>query len=175
MGQEIKVYLEYIHSNMENCKIISSFSCLGKTYVGNKYNNVLDLEASWYKWIYYDDKIANDVEKRKGITDRVLNPEYPTNYFRAIKENILKYDVILITPEESIRQILLKYKISYYYAFPTNSRFVVNRALKRGNNEYFALGLNKSYKSWYPKNNENVLWVKEEQFLEDVLKSKGII
>ena len=31
--------------------IISAFSCLGKTYLGQNYKDILDLEASLYKWI----------------------------------------------------------------------------------------------------------------------------
>lgn len=38
----------------KECKIISVFSCLGKTYLASKYKNILDLEASHYKWIYND-------------------------------------------------------------------------------------------------------------------------
>ncbi len=166
MEDKVDKYLNYISNNIGNCKIISCFSCLGKTYLGNKYNNILDLEASFYKWIYNDKIIANDVEKRKGITDRIQNPDYPQNYFKAICENINDYAIIAITPELKIREILSKYNIGYFYAFPNNSKFVVNRAFKRGNNEYFALGLKKSYKSWYPKENE---------YLEDVLKQNNII
>lgn len=155
--------------------MVSSFSCLGKIYVVNKYNNVLDLEASWYKWIYNDDIIAKDVEKRKGVTDRIVNPDYPTNYFKSIAENISKYDIILITPELYIRELLHKYNIKYYYAFPTDSKFVIDRAFSRGNNEHFAFGLEKSYKNWFPKSYESILWINENEYLEDILKGKNII
>ena len=44
--------------------IISAFATCGKSILGKKYKNVLDLESSYYKY-----KIANDnltVEERKG-------------------------------------------------------------------------------------------------------------
>lgn len=175
MKEDYNKDLKYIYNNIGNCKLISSFSCLGKTYIGNKYSNILDLEASWYKWIYNDDVIAKDVEKRKGVTDRIANPNYPANYFKSIAENLSKYDVILITPELYIRELLHEYNIKYYYAFPTDSKFVIDRAFSRGNNEYFAFGLEKSYKNWFPKNYESVLWVKENEYLENVLKDENII
>lgn len=155
--------------------IISSFSCLGKTYLGEKYQNALDLEASHYKWIYHDKELAKDVEKRKGITDRIINPEYPENYLTALSENMNKYSVILITPEKVIREILTQKGISYFVAWPTNSEFVSKRAIDRGNNEHFAEGLKKSYKIWYPEEKEKVIWVSENEYLEDVLKKNGII
>lgn len=160
---------------MENTKIISCFSCTGKTYLGNKYNNVLDLESSHYKWLYNDPEIAKDIEKRKGILDREPNPLYPDNYIKAIKENINKYDIILITPEKKIRDILLEYKINYLLVYPTDYTFVSKRALLRGNNKYFAEGLKDSFRTWYPEKNEKVLWELEDEYLEDVLKNNGII
>lgn len=74
MKEEYIKYLEYIYNNIGDCKLISSFSCLGKTYVGN--------------------------------------------------------------------------------------------------NEHFAFELEKSYKNWFPKSYESILWVKESEYLEDVLKEK---
>ena len=160
---------------MKNTKIISCFSCTGKTYLGNKYDKVLDLEASHFKWIYNDEEIAKDIEKRKGVLDRQLNPLYPDNYIKAIKENINKYDIILITPEKKIRDILLKHKIEYVLVYPTDYTFVSKRAILRGNNSYFANGLKDSFKTWYPDKNEKVLWESEDEYLEDVLIKNGII
>ena len=159
----------------EKTTIISAFSCLGKTYLGNKYENILDLEASHDKWIYHDKELAKDVEKRKGVTNRILNPEYPENYIRKIIENLNKYDVILITPEKRIRQILKEKKLDYIIAWPVKSNFVSKRSLERGNNTYFAEGLAKSWNTWYPEEDEKVLWVSEKEYLEDVLLKNRII
>lgn len=153
--------------------IISGFSCLGKTYLGKKYDNVLDLEASDYKWIYYDKELAKDVEKRKGITNRIVNPDYPENYLSALLENINNYSIILITPEKRIREELMQRCIPYLVAYPTNPEFLVDRAIERRNNLHFAQGLKKSYIQWYPE--EKVLWVKENEYLEDTLRKENII
>ena len=102
----------------KECLIISSFSCLGKTYASKLNNEILDLEASWYKWIYEDTIIALDEERRKGVSSRSLNPDYPTNYLNAIKENITKYKIIFVTPEKRIRELLKEEKINYIVAYP---------------------------------------------------------
>lgn len=155
--------------------IISGFSCLGKTYLGKKYKNVLDLEASDYKWIYYDKELAKDIEKRKGVKDRKLNPDYPENYLSALLENMNNYKIILITPEKGIREELMQRCIPYLVAYPTNPEFLVDRAIERGNNLHFAQGLKKSYIQWYPEEKEKVLWVKENEYLEDTLTKENII
>lgn len=167
---------EDIHIEKNNkCIIVSAFSCLGKTYLGQKYKNVLDLEASLYKWIYFDDNLAKEIEKRKGIKDRIVNPSWPQNYLEALNQNLLKYNVILITPEKEIRKILSNAGMTYFLAYPTNPDFVKNRAIKRGNNYNFAEGLKKSFLQWYPEENEHVLWVNENEYLEDVLKREKTI
>ncbi|MCI8384453.1 MAG: hypothetical protein HFJ33_06320 [Clostridia bacterium] len=153
--------------------IISAFSALGKTYLGNKNPNVVDFEASFYKWIYDDKELEKDVEKRKGVLDRIQNPEYPNNYLEELEKKQKEYSIVLITPERKIRQILQEKNIEYLLAYPKEPSFVVERALKRGNNSYFAKGLEKTFKQWYPMENEKVLWVEKNEYLEDVLIKNG--
>ncbi len=87
--------------------IISAFSTLGKTYLGNKYpEKVLDFEASFYKWTYDDKELEKDVEKRKGILARRKNAKYPDNYIEGLEKKQKEYKIILITPEREIRDIL---------------------------------------------------------------------
>lgn len=71
---------------MRKVLIISAFSALGKTYLSRKNKKVLDFEASFYRWLYKDENLAKDVEKRKGVTDRIENPEYPRNYLNDLEE-----------------------------------------------------------------------------------------
>lgn len=154
---------------MRKVLIISAFSALGKTYLSRKNKKVLDFEASFYRWLYKDENLAKDVEKRKGVTDRIENPEYPRNYLNDLEEKMKQYDIILITPEKRIREMLQQRKIEYFLAYPTKPDFVVERALKRGNNMAFSKGLEKTFKDWYPSEDEKVLWVEKDEYLEDVL------
>ena len=70
--------------------IISAFSCLGKTYLGQNYKDILDLEASLYKWIYFDENLAKEIEKRKGIKERKINPNWPQNYLEILNRNTMQ-------------------------------------------------------------------------------------
>ena len=66
--------------------IIAAFATCGKTYLGKKYKNVIDLESSSYK--YDNTEIINiPPEERKG-TIRRKNPNWPNNYYNAIEYNI---------------------------------------------------------------------------------------
>ena len=74
--------------------IVCAFATCGKSYLGKKYSNVIDLESSEYK---HDNSDLKDipVEKRKG-TFRKLNSKWPNNYYKAIIEAQEKYDVVLV-------------------------------------------------------------------------------
>jgi len=67
--------------------IISAFAGLGKTTLGNKYSNVIDLESTNYHWIFdIKERTTLNSEELKGIKQRQLNPEWPSNYIRAIQK-----------------------------------------------------------------------------------------
>lgn len=79
---------------MAEGKIIVGFATCGKSFLGKKYENVIDLESSYYKHI--NDGIENiPVEMRKG-TKREINSNWSDNYYQAINEVIKKYDVVLV-------------------------------------------------------------------------------
>ena len=62
--------------------IIAGFATCGKSILGKKYSNVIDLESSPFKNIMRTDL---PVEEQKG-TIRELNPLWPQNYYDAILE-----------------------------------------------------------------------------------------
>ena len=66
--------------------IISGFAGIGKTTFCKKFKNSIDLESSDFHWIYEEDALNMDKEKRKGTTKKMLNPEWPENYVKAIQE-----------------------------------------------------------------------------------------
>ena len=73
--------------------IIAGFSGIGKTYLGNKYQNVIDLDAASYA--YTDIELENlNMEERKGLK-RSPNKDFPNNYIKAIEEAKKQYDIIL--------------------------------------------------------------------------------
>ena len=88
--------------------IISAFATCGKTYLGKKYKNVIDLESSNYK--HDNTEIINiPPEERKGTTRRP-NPNWPNNYYNAIIEAQKKYDIVLVQlkPEHIMKMQLIE-------------------------------------------------------------------
>lgn len=98
-------------------KIISAFAGVGKSYVGKKYKNVLDLESTYYKWL--EDGVANlTEEQRKGNKNRVLNPQWPQNYIEKIVEEKDNYDIVLIQlsdPRLKNEQIFEYFNKKWFY------------------------------------------------------------
>lgn len=72
--------------------IISGFATCGKSILGKKYKNVIDLESSPFKNIMRTDL---SVEEQKG-TKRDTNPLWPQNYYDAIRDAVKKYDIVLV-------------------------------------------------------------------------------
>ena len=73
--------------------VIAGFATCGKSILGKKYKNVLDLESSVYRYKSYNNKLS--VEQNKG-TRREENGDWPQNYYDAICEAINDYDVVLV-------------------------------------------------------------------------------
>ena len=57
--------------------IIAGFATCGKSILGKKYSNVIDLESSPFKHIMNDNL---SIEEQKG-TKRESNPLWPQNYY----------------------------------------------------------------------------------------------
>ena len=64
--------------------LIGGFKAIGKTTLARKYDNVIDLESSDYKYLLDDNLKEFSKEERKGRKDRVKNPEYPMNYINEM-------------------------------------------------------------------------------------------
>ena len=80
--------------------VIAGFGAIGKTVVGNKYDNIIDLESSYYKW----DNTGFEnfsFEELKGIV-RPVNKDWPSNYHNAIIEARKKYDVVLTSMHDHV-------------------------------------------------------------------------
>ena len=117
--------------------IIAGFSGIGKTTVGKKYENVIDLDASQY--VYDEKDLLNiDIEKRKGEY-RKPNPNWPGNYIDAIKTAMNSYDVILVWDREDIIEEYIKNKFNFVVCYPSKNDLdnYVQRYKNRGNQEKY--------------------------------------
>lgn len=159
--------------------VVAGFGAIGKTMVGNKYDNFIDLESSYYKW---DNSGFENLssEELKGIV-RPVNKEWPTNYHKAIVEARKKYDVVLTSMHEHVLNFLEQNKINYYLAFPTldSAETIKQRCYARGNNENFVSILidtlyyfDKKINTYHPI---KVLKINKNEYLEDILIKHGII
>lgn len=160
--------------------IVAGFGAIGKTTLGNKYNNIIDLESGYYKW---DNTGFENIpyEQRKGKSERPENKEWPNNYHNAVLEAIEKYDVVLTSMHWHLLDFLEKNNIEYYLAYPTldSEKVLEERCYARGNNKTFTDKLkvnlydwNDKLKKYHPK---ELLIINKNEYLEDVLKRNNII
>ncbi len=159
--------------------VIAGFGAIGKTTVGNKYDNFIDLESSYYKW---DNTGLSNLssEELKGIV-RPINKEWPINYYKAIVDAREKYDIVLTSMHEHVLKFLEKNKIDYYLAFPTldSVDIIKQRCYLRGNNENFVRILIDTLYDFNQKINDyhpiEIFIINKNEYLEDVLIKNGII
>ena len=166
-------------------KIVAAFAGVGKTYVGKKYPNVLDLESTYYKWL--EDGVAQlTEEERKGNKNRVMNPLWPQNYIDEIIKQKDKYDIVLIQlshkrlANEQIFEYFDKHKIEYWVARPNLSgwKYIERRLFERGNTAEFVGQVKNNFKIFiqeFSKPKYKQIVIDDGKFLEDALIKNKLI
>ena len=160
--------------------IVAGFGAIGKTTLGNKYSNIIDLESGYYKW---DNRGFENIpyEQRKGKNERPENPKWPNNYHISVLEAINKYDVVLTSMHWHLLDFLEKNNIEYYLAYPTldSEKVLEERCYARGNNKVFTDKLKANLYNWSEKlkmyHPKKLLIISKDEYLEDVLKKEKII
>lgn len=157
--------------------IIAGFATCGKSVLGRKYKNVIDLESSSYKH-----KIINDnlnVEQRKG-TKCEINNEWPQNYYNAINEACQKFDIVLVQLKPEHFDYFDENNIKYSIAYPNINNWseVEKRCIERGNNGTFITRLKEVFKSYYEdslkRQYEKMYILDDGETLEDCLIKDNI-
>lgn len=160
--------------------IVAGFGAIGKTTLGNKYDNVIDMESGYYQW---DNTGFENIpyEQRKGKKERPKNMEWPSNYYKAILETRNKYDVVLTSMHWHLLDFFEKNNIEYYLAYPTldSVEILEERCYARGNNKTFTDKLkvnlyswNEILKNYHPK---KLLIIEKDEYLETVLKKNNLL
>jgi len=158
-----------------NGKVISVFAGLGKTTVGNKYKNVLDLRSSVYRCDYSNIK-EEDYEKLKCSKSRIPNPNWPTNYLKAILKAKEKYDLILVPSNLDIRELLIKNNIDFLFVLPEKNeearKELIKRYKDRGNSNELIDTVTDYFDEW-SRNPEDYQYpikiLKNGHYLEELL------
>ena len=141
-----------------------------KQRIAQKEQNVIDMESTLYKYIS-----EKEDESTKGNSDRVLNPNWPQNYFEALEKVKDSYDYILISDNICDRW-LRENKIIYYQVYPNENLLeeYVSRLTSRGNNRQFIDYFVSVWKEWIEgcKNDEFAfkhIELQAGEYLENVL------
>ncbi|MCL2439418.1 MAG: AAA family ATPase [Alphaproteobacteria bacterium] len=115
----------------QDFNIICGTPAIGKTTMGQKYENVIDLASSPYKYLDWDPKLA---ERNKGAWKHP-NPNYIRDYIEAIIKHAKSYDLVLLTMSRGVRAALDERNIKYACAYsPPGAREIIRqRLLERGN------------------------------------------
>ena len=164
---------------MANGIIIAGFATCGKSVLGRKYSNVIDLESSNYK--HTNTNIKNvSVEARKG-TNREINEKWPDNYYQAINEAVKKYDIVLVQLKPEHFDYFDKNNIKYSIAYPSinNWEDVKRKCINRGNNEKFIKRLKEVFIPYYEdslnRNYEKLYIINKNETLESILIDNQIL
>lgn len=157
---------------MKQGVIIAGFATCGKSVLGRKYKNVIDLESSNYKHINNLENIL--IEARKG-TKREINREWPENYYQAINDAINKYNVVLFQLKPEHLDYFDKNNIKYSIAYPNidDRETVEMKCVDRGNNEKFIKRLKEVFVPYYEdvlsRNYETLYIIDKNETLESIL------
>ena len=157
--------------------LIGGFKAIGKSTLSKKYDNVIDLESTEYEYIIDDNLSKISVEQRKGLKNRVKNPDYPLNYYNKIMSCLNQNYIVLFATKPEIVDLLHKNNVNYYVVWPEEDMLdeIIERSKNRGNNEDFISKITSVYFRDYPRENDSVIWLKRGQYLEDILIENNII
>lgn len=157
-------------------KIICAFAGLGKTYLSQKYSNVIDFYLQKFKYIY-NENITN-FEEYKGLSNKIINKEWPQNYVKKLKEIMNKDKIILVPADEEVRQLLLLENISFVFVLPSfdSKDNLVERYKERGNSEKFIQRAIQNLIDWHHLHYKyETIILKKNEYLEDYLLREKLI
>ena len=162
---------------MKTNLIIADFSNIGKTYLGNKYQNVIDLDAATYAYTDIELESLN-IEEQKGLK-RSPNKDFPNNYKKLLKKQKKQYDITLVWDRMDIVNEYLKNNINFIICYPEEICLeeYKNRFLKKGNSkDYIKMKINEYYEKVKYFNTLPIkkIILKEKETLEDYLIKNNI-
>ena len=161
--------------------IVAGFSGIGKSYFAILHPDItIDFVCMPYKY-FLDPKVPFD-ESSKADLEMEMRPEWPLNYFEAIK-NCPTDKIILIPSDTGVLRLLKNDGIPYYLCYPTNTKKAKKvyreRFIKRGNSQEFLSIFIGEWDTFMDSLREDTfgrhIVLKPKQYLSDVLDIKAIL
>ena len=134
--------------------IIAGTAGVGKTELGLRYRNVIDLESSIYSWDYSAIGANVSIESLKGAANRPLNKHWPMNYINAISDALTKYDFVLVGGNlEKNFQNYIDAGFDFEIFIPTKDAIeeYEKRFIVRGNSKEWAEKVYSRYDEYLPQ------------------------
>lgn len=159
--------------------LVCAFPASGKSYVGEKYDNVLDLKTTDFK--YCIDNRISDEEKEKGDVKGEINPNWQNDFLKAIIDGLKKYDVVLVCYWKEILDILDSLNMEYVLVYPNRKDKYIykHRMLNRGNSQEFVDRMFSVFDNMLDdmetRNAKQNIVLSTNQYLEDALILYGFI
>lgn len=160
--------------------IISAFPATGKTTLSEKYSQgstgnpagnkvrVLDLESSDYRWVEATANTSKeDRESFKGRSNRTERENWlksytdaiESSYREALQEEGVNTLILVAQFKELIEDLTLNRNLPIVFVqpkdSPENKAEYLRRVRARGNQEAFAVMLEKNFSDWIRANSEN--------------------
>ena len=142
--------------------IVSAFPATGKTYL-TEGQEMLDLKIL--------DLDSSSFSKKEGK----LNPNFIQDYLKAIKENIGKYDIILVSTHLEIQKAMDIENLSWCLVKPNSAmkHEILGRMWVRGSTDDLIKTVNDNWGQWVIQNptlwNIGTVTLKSGEFIYDHL------
>lgn len=154
--------------------IVHSFIGSGKTTLGNKYKNVIDLESISDAYILTDEQKKLGTEAIKGL-DKIKNPDFEKIYYKKLLEAQKNYDFVLIPYR--VLELCRKMNLKYWLVYPNKNcrEEYLERLRNRGNPENLIKIVDEGFDEFIENREkdtfaEKKIVLKSGEFLENALE-----
>lgn len=155
---------------------------VGKTYLGQKYDTIIDFDHLFYKYNYSEELLESKTfEELKGFKEgRTLNPGWIKNYISKLLEYTEQYDIVLVPSDREIVEYLQKENFEYFLCYPTakSKKIYMKRYKNRNTNKEWIEKMNKNFEDdlrYFKSKKTKKIVLSGNETLEDKLKEMKII
>lgn len=155
--------------------IYSCFAGTGKTILAS-FTGYQDIDSADYQWLWTPEQLTLTTEERKLETDRVKNPDFPSNYVEVIMEADKQGDV-LISAHPEVLDALAEKEVKFVTVapYPSLKEEFIQRYIERGDSEDFIQLMEEHFEEFsdsmiqHPKAHKSIGISGSGYYLSDVL------